>query len=334
MKKQNITALMLVTVLILALVGCGSQPETTGASDKNSEGTAEKSQFYAVGTAGTGGAYYPIGIAIADVLTNSLEIQSTAKVTGGAPENNVLVNENTVQIAITQGPMAYAAVNGEAPYTEKMDNIATLFTGLSKGVLHIVVMNDSNIQTFADLKGKTIAMGPAGGGAINVASDIFKVYGFGLEDINATYLAYSEGVDALKDGNVDAAVIQSAAPASAVTQLAATTTDFKILSIEDDKMAEILSAYPYYSEIEIDKSMYDISESAKTIYLSNMVVVSKSLSDDEVYEITKAIFESVDKIKQSHPSAAGLTLEDAVTRVPIPLHAGAERYFKERGVLN
>lgn len=325
MKKQ-ILAMMLIVLLAVSLIGC---TEKSGPDSSNET----KKVFYSVGTAGTGGAYYPIGIAIANILTNDLGIQSTAEVTGGAAENNMLVNNGTMQLAITQGPMAYAALNGKEPYSEENKNLSALFNGLSKGVFQMVVMGGSDIESLSDLKGKSIAMGPAGGGAINVVKDIFSVYGFELEDVKPTFLSYSEGVDALKDGNVDAAIIQSAAPAAAITQLAATTKDFKIISIENDKMEEILNMYPYYSNINIPSSMYGNDSDADTIYLSNIVVVSKELDEDQVYEMTKVIFENMDKIKEAHPSAKGFSLESAVDRVPIPLHPGAEKYYKERGLL-
>lgn len=346
MKKQLLVVIMILA-LSFSMIGCSktnesSESENAGNVESNvldneetstSTESTEKRKFYSMGTAGTGGAYYPIGIAIANILSNDLGIQTSAKVTGGAAENNVLLNDGTVELAITQGPIAYAALNGTAPYSNENTNVMALFNGLSKGVFHVVVMGDSGITSFADLEGKSIAMGPAGGGAINVALDVLSKYDLGLDDIKPTYLSYSEGVDALKDGNVDVAIIQSAAPAAAVTQLAATTKDFRIISIEDDKLKEILNDFPYYSSIEIPSDMYGNNSDAITIYLSNMVVVSKELSEDEVYEMTKAIFENIDKIHESHPSAKGLTIEGAVDRVPIPLHPGAEKYYIERGLL-
>ncbi len=347
---KKVVAILMVVTLMLSLIGCSQSSNTSEKTETesktevnnksndttNDEGNAEvqKNKFYSIGTAGTGGAYYPIGIAIAKILTNNLEIQTSAEVTGGAAENNLLLNDGTVQLAITQGPMAYAALTGSAPYESPNENVATLFNGLSKGVFHVVVMGDSNINSFADLKGKKIAMGPAGGGAINVALDILSFYDITMDDIEPTFLAYSEGVDALKDGNVDAAIIQSAAPASAITQLAASTTDFKIISIEDDILQQVLDKFSYYSSMEIPASMYGNNSDATVVYLSNMVVVSLELPEDEVYQMTKAIFENLDTIIESHPAASGLTIEGAVDRIPVPFHPGAEKYYRERGLID
>ena len=341
---KKIVTIMMVLMLVFSLMGCSQSADTSGKTETNntlsdteqddSKVEAQTNKFYSIGTAGTGGAYYPIGITIAKILTNNLGIQTSAEVTGGAAENNLLINDGTVQLAITQGPMANAALTGSAPYEAPNENVATLFNGLSRGVFHVVVMGDSNINSFADLKGKKIAMGPAGGGAINVALDILSFYDITMDDIEPTFLAYSEGVDALKDGNVDAAIIQSAAPASAITQLAATTKEFKIISIEDDILEQVLDKFSYYSSMEIPASMYGNNSDATVIYLSNMLVVSLELSEDEVYQMTKAIFENMDKVKESHPAASGLTLEGAVDRIPVPFHPGAEKYFRERGLID
>lgn len=153
-----------------------------------------------------------------------------------------------------------------------------------------------------------------------------------LDDITPNYISYTEGIEAFTDNNVDAVIVQSAVPSSAIEQLAAISKDYKLLSIEDDILEQIIEKYPYYGEIALPKDMYNTQEDVKTIYLSNMVVVNKNLSEDLVYDIARVIFDNIDKIRESHPSASGLTLEGAVDS-PIPLHPGAERYFKEEGVL-
>lgn len=333
MKKKSLSIVIAVLLIIsLALTGCTSSNQESSDTGKTEE-APKKPKFLTIGTAGTGGAYYPIGIAMADIITNTLDIQTTAKVTGGAVENNNLAENKEVEIAITQGPMAFAAVNGTDPYNKKCENVRAIFTGLTTGVFHVVVRNDGDINSVADLKGKKVAMGPAGGGVVNVVKDIFSEYGFTIDDIETTYISYSEGIDALKDNNVDAAIVQAASPAPAIKQLAATSSNFKIISLEDEKRSKILEKYPYYSEITLDKDMYGTDSDIKTIYLSNMVVVNKDLSEELVYDITKALFENIDKIKNSHPAAKGFSVEKAVKGIPIELHPGAEKYYKEKGVL-
>ncbi|MBE6906101.1 MAG: TAXI family TRAP transporter solute-binding subunit [Ruminococcaceae bacterium] len=315
-----------------------SVPSASSAVDpvstSESISSYEKPKFLSVGTAGTGGAYYPIGIAMADIITNSLGIQTTAQVTGGAVENNGLIQDGTLEIAITQGPMAYAAVNGTAPYEKKQDKISAMFSGLSKGIFHVVTLESTGIRTMEDLKGRRVVMGPAGGGAINMASDIWGEYGFSINDVNATYISYSDGMSALTDGKCDAVVVQSAAPASAITELMVTRKDAVILEIEEAMRKQIIEKYPYYSEYVIPKDVYGTASDFPVIHLSNMVVCNSDLPEELVYDITKAFFaENVDKIKSSNPAAKDLNVESAVKNVPIPLHPGAEKYFREIGVI-
>lgn len=334
MKKLKSILLIILVLSLLVTFGCSPKVEPTQSNGSSSNDSAnyEKPKFLTIGTAGVGGAYYPIGIAMAEIIQNSLGISTTAQVTGGAVENNIEVNSQALDIAITQGPPAFAAYNGNPPYKEKQENIMALFSGLSKGVFQVVVKDDASINSIADLKGKKVVMGPAGGGAITVTEEVFSFYDMTLDDITPNYISYTEGIEAFTDNNVDAVIVQSAVPSSAIEQLAAISKDYKLLSIEDDILEQIIEKYPYYGEIALPKDMYNTQEDVKTIYLSNMVVVNKNLSEDLVYDIARVIFDNIDKIRESHPSASGLTLEGAVDS-PIPLHPGAERYFKEEGVL-
>lgn len=290
-------------------------------------------RFLTIGSAASGGAYYPIAIVMADIITNKLGIQTTAQVTGGAIENNGLLQDKRVDLAISTGSLSYAAYNGLPPYGKKHKDINVLFNNLSSGVFHVVVMKDSNIKSIGDLKGKKVCLGPAGGAAINIANDVWSIYGFGLADVKPTYLSYSDGIDSLTDGNIDAVIVQSAAPAAAIKQLAASGKKFRILSVEEDKQRKILEKFPYYSMLKLDKSMYGTAEDATVIVGSNMVIVNRSLPKELVYEITKALFENIDKIKKSNPAAKDMKIENADKGLPIPMHPGAAKYFSERKTL-
>lgn len=287
-----------------------------------------------IGTAATGGAYYPIGISMAQIITDTLGIDTTAQVTGGAAENNTLIDAGTVDIAITQSSLAFAAVNGNAPYDKKMPSVQAVMTGLSKGIFHVVTLKSTGIQSLADLKGKTVVLGPAGGAAITMANEVFTQYGFSIDDLTASYISYSDGMAALKDGTADAVVVQSAAPASAIQELAATDADNMVLfSIDADIIQKLVETYPYYSFIDIPADVYGTETEIYTIYVSNMIVCSADLSEDLVYNMTKALFENLVKLKEANPAAKGLTLEGATIGCPIDIHPGALAYYKEVGVI-
>lgn len=291
-------------------------------------------KFMTVGTGSTGGAYYPIGVALAEILTSKLGTQATAEVTGGSLDNLLLINQGDCDIGIAQGNNMMDAFNGTGDYEgNAYENINALFGGLSKGYFQVVVLENSPIQSMADLKGKKVCMGPAGNGAIAVADTIWGKYGFTKEDVSATYVAYDDGITQLEDGNMDAVVIQTAIPASAIQQLAAGGKSFRLLSVEEEIANELCAEYGYFGYGTIATTVYDnMPQEANTMFISNMVAVRADMEEDVVYEMTKAIFENLDIVKESHKAASGLTLEGAV-RVSIPMHPGAERYFKEIGAM-
>lgn len=333
--------------IVLSMAACGSSSgssASTTAAASGSDSTAaaaapassavEVPKFMTVGTGATGGAYYPIGVALADILTKNLGTQATAEVTGGSLDNLQLINEGTCDIGIVQGNNMMDAYEGTGDYEgSAYENIAALFGGLSKGYFQVVVLENSPIQSMSDLVGKKVIMGPAGNGAIAVANTIWGKYGFSTDDIQATYVAYDDGISQLEDGNCDAVVIQTAIPASAIQQLAASGTAYRLLSVDEDKANELCAEYGYFGYGTIATTVYDnMPAEAKTMYISNMVAVRADLDEDLVYEMTKAIFENIDTVKESHKAASGLTLEGAV-KVSIPMHPGAQRYFEEIGAM-
>ncbi len=294
---------------------------------------ARDPRFLSIGTASTGGAFYPIGISMADLLSHEVGISTSAIVTGGAVENNSLVDKGDVDIAITMSFMAYNASKGVDPYTKPLTNVNVLFSGLSKGVFHIVVNKNSDIWSINDLRGKKVALGPAGGGAIAVANDIFSYYDMDETDFKPVYISYAQAADALTDGNVDAIVVQSAAPASAISNLTAARKPIRLLSIENDVLERLLAGAPYFSKEVLPKSMYGTDSDVVTVYTPLVVVVRKDLSEDLVYRLTKSIFENVDVVRNSHPSAKALSIDSATKAVPTTMHPGAVRYFREQGKL-
>ena len=291
-------------------------------------------KFMTVGTGSTGGAYYPIGVAIAEVLTSKLGTQATAEVTGGSLDNLRLINDGDCDLGIAQGNNMMDAFNGTGDYVDNAyENINAMFGGLSKGFFQVVVLENSPIQSMADLKGKKVCMGPAGNAAIILADIVWGKYGFTTNDIKTTYVAYDDGISQLEDGNVDAVYIQTAIPASAIQQLAAGGKGYRLLSVDEAIANELCEEYGYFGYGTIASTVYDnMKEDVNTMYVSNMVAVRADLDEDLVYEMTKAIFENLDIIKSSHKAASGLSLENAV-RVSIPMHPGAERYFKEVGAM-
>lgn len=339
---KKLLAVVMTLAIVLSLVACGgaSAPAASSGDSSSAAPAASSSKpaavpkFMTVGTGATGGAYYPIGVALADIMTKALGTQATAEVTGGSLDNLQLINKGDCDIGIVQGNNMMDAYEGTGNYKDgKYENIAALFGGLSKGYFQVVVLADSPITGMGDLVGKKVIMGPAGNGAIAVANTIWGKYGFSTDDINATYVAYDDGISQLEDGNCDAVVIQTAIPASAIQQLAAGGHKFRLLNVDEDKANELCAEFGYFGYGTIKDTVYDNMESeCNTMFISNMVAVRADLDEEIVYQMTKAFFENLEDIQSSHKAASGLTLEGAV-KVSIPMHPGAVRYFTEIGAM-
>jgi uncharacterized protein len=293
---------------------------------------ADFPRFLEIGTAGTGGAYYPIGIAMAELLSAELPVQVTAQVTGGAVENVQLMDEGALAIALTQSASAFNGLHGNPPYDAPKERTRALFGSLTRGVFQIVVLENSDIQTLADLEGRRVGLGPAGGTGIELSNYVFDAAGFGIAGLRANYTSYDEALTALGDGNLDAVVVQTALPNPAIRQLESSGRDVRLIGIPDDIRQAVNEEHPYFGLMDVPADMYDMAEAAPTLFGANMVIVDADLSEEVVYQITKTLFENVDVIRNSHPAAAGVSVETSAD-VPIPLHPGAERYFREVGVL-
>lgn len=300
-------------VLILAIVALIAAPAF-----------GQKKTELLIGTASMGGAFYPVGQGIANLVSKySGSYSMVPVVTGGAVENPRLLASGDVDIAITNANIAYFALNGMDPYTKKLD-IACI-ASLYPSVLHMATLAKSPIKSFADLKGKRVAVGPAGGGTLDILKVLLEEYGMTIKDITPSYLAYGDGFSEMADGNVDAAFALSGYPASAVMQTVA-TNKIKFIEVAPDKLASIIKKYPYYTDITIGKDVYKTDSDTVLIGVQNVLIVKKSLSDDMVYKITKALFDNLPEFAASNANAKQIDKVKA-TQVPIPMHPGALKYF-------
>ena len=326
-KRWNLWRVTFAIVFVIALL--------TGSHEASLGQTTQSPQDLAIATASAGGAWYPIGAGMAEVIRKSLPgIQARVQTTGGGVENVKLVHDGKAEIGITISYLAYNGYNAIAPYKSKMQNIRTLCSGLSTGVMQVVVPAGSNIKSLADLKGKKVAVGPAGGGALTVLDDIFQEYGFKMSNVTPSYVSYDEGVTMMTDGHVDAAVVYAAMPTPAVKTLSTGPHSFRMLDLEENIQKSLLSKYPYYVPVKIPKDMYGTGSDVRVVGTPNIVIVYNKLSEEFVYKITKAFFEpkNLEVIHTSHPSAKALNLERAAVAA-VPLHPGSEKFYREKGVL-
>ena len=316
MKYKNLTVLFGVFILAAGLLVPGT-------------GLAAKKQI-TIGTASMGGAYYPVGTGVASLINKYVpEVDVRVEVTGGAVENPRLVGAGETDLGITNTSTGFFAVKGMKPYPKELPIQAICL--MYPSTFHMVTRKNSGIQTLSDLKGKRAAVGPAGGGTISLLNRLLTIYNMTVKDFKTSYISYKDGSLALQDGNVDATILLAGAPTSAVKELIV-RTPIQFLRMKDKEVKQFLDKYPYYVRVIIPKSYYETEADVLTVGAGNLLIVNKKMSADLAYKITAALYNHVDEFKKVHPATKVVSLESGPNAV-IPLHPGAERYFKEKGVL-
>ena len=280
-----------------------------------------------IGTASLGGAFYPMGQALSTSVDQFADGYTMIPVvTGGGLENPRLVASGEVDIAIASASLAFLAVEGDAPYKEALDirGIGALHTS----VLHIVTLPDSGIESIADLKGRTVAVGPAGGGTIGMIRNLFTLYDMSMDDITPSFLSYADGMSQLADGNVDASFAVAGFPTGAVSQAIA-TNELAFLELDDEQMNELTTKFPYYTKSEIPADVYGNEEPITVIGSANLLVANASMTNDLAYTIAQSIYDHMDDLIAANALAAKIEPNSSL-ELPIPLHPGAQKYFEER----
>ncbi|WP_101843364.1 TAXI family TRAP transporter solute-binding subunit [Halobacillus sp. Marseille-P3879] len=328
-KKSLLTISMLLT-LSLILFACGGGTSDGGGDDEEGGGGADE-QFIQVLTGGTEGTYYPLGGTFAQVINDNVDgvEEANATSTGASVENMNSISEGDGEIAFTQTDIASYAAEGEVMFDEANEDFGAIGT-LYPETIQIVTTQDSGIETVEDLEGQTVSVGAPGSGTYANADNILEIHGLDIdEDIEARDLDFGDSTTGIQDGTIDAAFITSGTPTGAVESLAA-SVDVNIVSVSEDKAQELMDEYSYYAEDEVPEGTYGLEEAVPTVAVQAMLVAHSDLSEDIVYDITKAIFENTDAI--SHDKGELIDAESALDGVGVDLHPGAQKYFDEEGI--
>jgi uncharacterized protein len=339
MKKKSfllLTVLMLALSMFLAACGGGDTEEGTesdnGGGDTGSEATEEESaelpEFVSILTGGTGGTYYPLGGAFASIISDELGIEATAQSTGASAENMTTLKAGDAEIAFTQTDIASYAKDGAAMFEgNAVENVQAIGT-LYPETIQIVTTADTGIKSVEDLKGKKVSIGAPGSGTALNAEQILEVHGLTLDDIEKQDLSFDESTAGIQDGAIDAAFVTAGAPTGAVEGLSA-SEDVVIVPIEQDKIDALIEKYPYYIQDEVPSGTYGLDAAVPTVAVSAMLAVVDSLSEDAVYQMTKAIFENLDKV--THAKGKVIDPAKAKEGTGIDIHPGAQKYYDEKG---
>lgn len=285
-----------------------------------------------VATGGTGGVYYPYGGGMAEIINKYVPgVEAVAEVTGASVENVRLVDKGESAIGLVMGDTAFQAYAGAGKFTGDAKKIAALFV-MYPNQFHVVVKKDSDIRTVSDLKGKKISLGAPGSGTAVEAEAVLTSMGVGKGDITPVFLSFNETADALKNGTIDAGMWSVAPPTSSIMDLA-TTHDIRILAFSDADIATIRKEHPYYSRYEIPAGVYrGVDEPTPNPSVWNVAVVSREMPEERAYQLTKAIFDHQDELLKIHKAAQHTLPQNSLNNAPIPLHPGAARFLREKGL--
>lgn len=312
---KKILSVILALTLILTLTACGG----SGASKMT------------MGTGGTAGTYYAFGGVLAQYMKNHAGIDVTVVSTDGSKANIESIDAGDYQLGTVQSDvMAYAWQGTRSFDGSKIDSFRVV-AGLYAESVQLITM-DPAIKTVADLKGRAVSIGAPGSGVYFNATDVLAAAGLSESDIKAQYQSFADSTDALKDGKIDAAFIVAGAPTAAITELC-TTNDAFLVPIDGDIADKLMADCPFYTVYNIPAGTYNgQTEDVKTVTVKATLIVSADASQDDVYNLTKAIFDNVDAITAENGKGAELSIENATSGMTAPFHAGAAKYFAEKGV--
>ncbi len=287
-------------------------------------------RFLSLGTAGTGGIYYPLGGAIAARLSEIDSVrQYTAEVTGGSVENLNRVSAGEMDLAFSIGTSVYEAFNGGEDFQMPMSDLRVV-APLYPNVTHVLIARGAGMTGIEAFRGRRISVGAPGSGTEQVSRHLLEIYGVGYDDIDIRYLSFRESADALRDGAIAAAILSVGYPASSVLEVT-TSGGVRLLGIGRAQRDSLTARYPYYDVATIPAGSYPgVDADIPTVAVMNWVVARADLPAEVVEHVLQVLDRDRDRLIQVHDIARQIRLE-ALDRPPIPLHDAAQRWWNQRG---
>jgi uncharacterized protein len=296
--------------------------------------TSQAAEFINVLTGGTSGVYYPLGVSLTQIYGKVMpDAKTSVQATKASAENLNLLQAGKGEVAFTLGDTLSEAWKGNADvgFKSKLDKLRTL-ASIYPNYIHFLAAADAGINSLADLKGKRVSVGaPKSGTELN-SRDILKAVGMSYKDLGKVeYLGYAESVELIKNRQLDATLLSSGLGVAAVRDLA-TAVKIVVIPIPADVVTKI--GDPAYQSGVIPSNTYNgQTTDVPTVIVPNYLVTHEGVPADTVYKMTKSMMENLDAMVAAHAAAKAIKKETVAIGSPVPLHPGAEKYYREAGLL-
>ena len=299
-------------------------------------GAAQAQQFFRIGTGGTAGTYYPIGGMIANAVSQPGKIIVTAQASNGSLANVNGIAGGAMESGFSQSDVATWAQTGKGLFEGK-PSIAELrlIANLYPETIHVVVKKGSGIKSIAELKGKRVALDEPGSGTLVNARLVLAAYGLKESDIKPEYIKPNQASDKMKDGALDAFFFVGGAPAGAIAELASSGAGIELLPITGAQADTLRRGNPFFANDSVPAATYKDVAAVNTLSVGAQWVTSAKADTETVYQITKSLYSDATQkaLAAGHAKGKLITVKNAVQGAGIPFHPGAERFYKEAGVL-
>lgn len=345
--KKRIALLLLFVIAVTSFVGCTtSEPAAPAANNPAPAAPAEpapaepapapsgETQYVNIATGGTAGTYFPLGGAFAEIWNNTIPgVNATSQSTGASVANINLLYDGKIEVAMVQNDIAWYSNNGVEMFEgEKFEDLRGLTT-LHNEPIQLITTNPE-IKGIQDLKGKRVSVGAIGSGNEANARQILTAAGLDIEkDIKPMYLPYSETISGMKDNQIDVAIFTTGMPNSGIQELAL-QREVIMVPVEKELRDQLKEEYSFFTDLIAPANTYKgQTEDVEGITVKALLAVKADMSDELAYELTKQIYENHDRVVAAHALGKTIIPENALNGMSIPLHPGAEKYFKEAGLL-
>ena len=294
-------------------------------------------EFFGIATGGTGGTYYPLGGMLAQLISNQAELENvklsaTAESGNASVANTKLLARGEIESAFAAADILDAAYKGTGQFEGAPIKNIRAIGALYPETVQLVVRADSGINSFADLVGKSVSSGSPGSGQWQLLGDLLEAHGMSRDDISEDLSSFSQSVDKIKDGNLDASLITAGAPTSSVIDLA-NGHAIKIVPLNGPAIAKLQETQPYYVNAILPAGAYKgVDSDVETLAVRAIWATHADVSDDIIYAVTKALYENTETLGKVHPKGKEINVETALESVSIPVHPGAQRYYDEKGL--